>query len=55
MLSPAPVILTFENMEIEMYPGFELHFEMTMRSFLGNEADHIASQAYSPQVRKKWY
>ncbi|BBO74376.1 hypothetical protein DSCW_17930 [Desulfosarcina widdelii] len=42
-------------MEEEMYPGFELHFEMTMRSFLGNKADHIAGQAYSPQVRKKWY
>lgn len=40
---------------MEMYPGYELHFEMTMRSFLGDEADHIAGQAYSPQSRKKWY
>ena len=38
-----------------MYPGFELHFEMTMRSFLGEEADHIASQAFNATSRKKWY
>ena len=38
-----------------MYPGFELHFEMTMRSFLGNEADHIASQAFDAKSRKRWY
>ncbi|HOY70633.1 MAG TPA: hypothetical protein PL131_04710 [Methylotenera sp.] len=38
-----------------MYPGFEIHFEMTMRSILGDEADHIASQARDKTFRKKWY
>jgi hypothetical protein len=38
-----------------MYPGFELHFEMTIRSFLGNDADHIANQAFDDTSRKRWY
>jgi len=40
---------------MNMYPGYELHFEMTIRSFLGDKADHIASQVHSVKYRKEWY
>ncbi len=38
-----------------MYPGYEHHFEMTIRSFLGDEADHIAGQVHHAATRKNWY
>ena len=38
-----------------MDSGYEMLFETTIRSFLGDKAYHIAWQAYSEKNRKEWY
>jgi len=38
-----------------MHENFEMFFEMTIRSFLGDKAFHIAGQAHSIKDRKQWY
>lgn len=38
-----------------MYPGYELHFEMVMRSILGEKAEHISMQATSVADRRRWF
>ncbi|MGJ0516950.1 MAG: hypothetical protein ACR65O_14505 [Methylomicrobium sp.] len=38
-----------------MDPGYEMLFETTIRSFLGNKASHIAGLAHSAKSRKDWY
>lgn len=38
-----------------MNEGIEMLFEETIRSFLGDRANHIASQAHSERSRKEWY
>jgi len=38
-----------------MDPGYELLFETTIRSFLGEKAYHIAGQAHSEKNRREWY
>lgn len=35
--------------------GYEMLFETTIRSFLGEKAFHIAEQAHSAKSRKDWY
>ena len=34
---------------------YDRFFEETMRSFLGDKASHIASQAHHEKLRKEWY
>ncbi|MEX0739030.1 MAG: hypothetical protein WD071_06795 [Pseudohongiella sp.] len=36
-------------------PGYEMLFETTIRSFIGDKAFHIAGQVYSEKSRKDWY
>ena len=38
-----------------MNEGIEMLFEETIRSFLGDRANQIASQAHSERSRKEWY
>ena len=38
-----------------MDPGYEMLFETTIRSFLGEKAYHIAGQAHSEKNRRDWY
>lgn len=38
-----------------MSPSYEMLFETTIRSFLGEKAFHIAGQVHSKQSRKEWY
>ena len=38
-----------------MNEGIKMLFEETIRSFLGDRASHIASQAHSERSRKEWY
>lgn len=38
-----------------MDPGYEMLFETTIRSFLGDKADHIAGQVHTEKYRKEWY
>ena len=38
-----------------MDAGFEMLFETTIRSFLGDKAYHIAGQVHSERDRKEWY
>ncbi|MCB1782177.1 MAG: hypothetical protein KDJ34_19225, partial [Candidatus Competibacteraceae bacterium] len=36
-------------------PGYEMLFETTIRSFIGEKAFHIAGQVHSERSRKDWY
>ena len=38
-----------------MSPEYEMLFEHTIRSFLGDKAYHIAGQVHSDKSRKDWY
>lgn len=38
-----------------MDPGFEMLFETTIRTFLGNKAYHIAGQVHNEKHKKDWY
>jgi hypothetical protein len=38
-----------------MDPGYEMLFETTIRSFLGDKAYHIAGQVHTEKDRKEWY
>jgi len=38
-----------------MDSAYELMFETTIRSFLGDKANHIAGQVHSEKHRKEWY
>ena len=38
-----------------MNPSYEMLFETTIRSFLGEKAFHIAGQANTEKSHKKWY
>jgi hypothetical protein len=38
-----------------MDPEYEMLFETTMRSFLGEKAYQIAGQVYNEKHRKEWY
>lgn len=38
-----------------MDPGYEILFETTIRTFLGDEAYHIAGQVHNEKHRKEWY
>jgi hypothetical protein len=38
-----------------MDPGYEMLFETTIRSFLGDKAFHIAGQVHTAKSRKDWY
>jgi DNA-binding CsgD family transcriptional regulator len=38
-----------------MDPEYEMLFETTMRSFLGEKAYQIAGQVYNEKYRKEWY
>lgn len=38
-----------------MDPGYEMLFETTIRSFLGDKAYHIAGQVHVERHRKEWY
>ncbi|NOS97817.1 MAG: hypothetical protein HOP25_05030 [Methylotenera sp.] len=35
--------------------GYEMLFETTIRTFLGDKADHIAGQVHNENHRKEWY
>jgi hypothetical protein len=38
-----------------MDPGYEMLFETTIRTFLGDKAYHIAGQVHTEKYRKEWY
>ena len=39
----------------DAFHKYDMFFEETMRSFLGDKASHIADKAYSEKNREKWY
>jgi len=38
-----------------MDPGYEMLFETTIRTFLGDKAYHIAGQVHTEKYRREWY
>lgn len=38
-----------------MHHGYEMLFETTIRTFLGDKAYHIAGQVHTEKYRKEWY